>query len=351
MRRLYDALQAPRTARVGRLARGAGAGGLARRGDGGDRVRGRVRVRDHAGLGGVRGVPARGRHRRGGAQALRAAACWPRSRPRCCRRRCAARTGSSCGRGSTTSRPRWRTWSPRPTPTSRGCGCTPACRCGRASGRTRATTRACSPAGATSKRRRTGSRESTQRAQREVSALQVAFLEAARRREAAEAERTRELLARTLARQLAAQAELVRDTSVESVRTSVLLAAESVEQWPSVEGDRALRRGLALLSRRPLHRVEHPRGLVALARDGSLARGSRTNASSSSSNPPVGAVIARRRTAAEVRALATRPRRRHGASHLRVARRREPRADRAPARPSRSWSRSRDAMSLLWPAA
>jgi hypothetical protein len=113
--------------------------------------------------------------------------------------------------------------------------------------------------------------ESTQRSEREVSTLQVAFLEAAREREAAQAERTRELYTRTLARQLAAQAELVRDTSVESVRTSVLLAAESVERWPSVEGDRALRRGLALLSRRPLQRVDYARAdHIALTRDGTL---------------------------------------------------------------------------------
>ena len=110
--------------------------------------------------------------------------------------------------------------------------------------------------------------ESALMSEREVSALQVAYLEAARQREAAEAERTRELSARTLARQLAAQSELVRGSDVESVRTSVLLAAESVEQWPSVEGDRALRRGLALLSRRPVQRIRHPGGYVALARDG-----------------------------------------------------------------------------------
>lgn len=113
--------------------------------------------------------------------------------------------------------------------------------------------------------------ESALRTERDVSPLQVAFLEAARRLAAAEAERARELYARTLARQLAAQSELVRGSDVESVRTSVLLAAESVERWPNVEGDRALRRGLALLSRRPLQRLRHPAENVALARDGRLA--------------------------------------------------------------------------------
>jgi WD40 repeat protein len=144
--------------------------------------------------------------------------------------------------------------------------------------------------------------QSTQRSEREVSALQVAFLEAARVREAAEAERTRELLARTLARQLAAQAELVRETSVESVRTSVLLAAESVEQWPSVEGDRALRRGLALLSRRALRRIEHSRALVALARDGSFVAIANQRVVEIV-EPAGGAVLVRRRAQADVRKL------------------------------------------------
>lgn len=142
--------------------------------------------------------------------------------------------------------------------------------------------------------------ESTQRTEREVSALQVAFLEASRARETAEAERAKELYARTLARQLAAQAELVRHASVESVRTSVLLAAESVERWPNVEGDRALRRGLALLARRPVKRLEHPqRARTALARDGSfvaVAEGRTVMLL----EPSTGAVLARRRTDAEI---------------------------------------------------
>ena len=145
--------------------------------------------------------------------------------------------------------------------------------------------------------------ESTQRSEREVSALQVAYLEAAREREAAEAERTRELYARALARQLAAQAELVRDASVESVRTSVLLAAESVERWPSVEGDLALRRGLALLSRRPLQRVSHAGAYpVALSRDGTLLAVAERDRVSLI-EPGSGRVIARRRTESEVRWL------------------------------------------------
>lgn len=144
--------------------------------------------------------------------------------------------------------------------------------------------------------------QSTQRSEREVSPLQVAFLEAARLRESAEAERTRELLARTLARQLAAQAELVRATSIESVRTSVLLAAESVEAWPNVEGDRALRRGLALLARRPLRRIDHPRALVALAGDGSFVAIASQRVVEVI-EPAGGAVLLRRRAGAAVRRL------------------------------------------------
>lgn len=145
--------------------------------------------------------------------------------------------------------------------------------------------------------------QSTQHSDRLVSALQVAFLEAAQARERAEAEHTRELLARTLARQLAAQAEIVRGASVESVRTSVLLAAESVQQWPSVEGDRALRRGLNLLARRPVGRVQHPQASVALARDGSFLAIARRRVVEIV-EPAGGAVLLRRRTSADVRTLA-----------------------------------------------
>jgi WD40 repeat protein len=144
--------------------------------------------------------------------------------------------------------------------------------------------------------------ESALRTERDVSPLQVAFLEAAREREAAEAERTRELYARALARQLAAQSELVRGADVESVRTSVLLAAESVERWPTVEGDRALRRGLALLSRRPLRRIEHRARHVALGRDG-LALATAEGRSVSIWDVPSGRLLARRRCDAEVTSL------------------------------------------------
>jgi len=53
-----------------------------------------------------------------------------------------------------------------------------------------------------------------------------------------------------LARQLAAQSELIRDERAYLLPRSVLLAVESMKRYPSLEADQALRGGLALL---PLH--------------------------------------------------------------------------------------------------
>jgi hypothetical protein len=50
-----------------------------------------------------------------------------------------------------------------------------------------------------------------------------------------------------LARQLAAQSDLVRNQEPRQLERSVLLAAESMQRHPSVEADQALRGGLALL--------------------------------------------------------------------------------------------------------
>jgi WD40 repeat protein len=74
--------------------------------------------------------------------------------------------------------------------------------------------------------------------------------------------RDRERLA--LARQLAAQAELVRSQRADLLPRSVLLAAESMKRYPSLEGDQVLRPGLALLPR-PLTSIVHEGNTRALA--------------------------------------------------------------------------------------
>ncbi len=63
-----------------------------------------------------------------------------------------------------------------------------------------------------------------------------------------------------LARQLAAQAEQAREQGIRLLPRSVLLAAESLRSAPTLEGDQALRRGLALLP-------------VTQVKDGAEARG------------------------------------------------------------------------------
>jgi WD40 repeat protein len=68
-----------------------------------------------------------------------------------------------------------------------------------------------------------------------------------------EAERQQQI---ALARQLAAQAELVRNQRADLLPRSVLLAVESMRRFPSLEGDQVLRPGLAILPR-PLVRLVH----------------------------------------------------------------------------------------------
>ncbi len=84
------------------------------------------------------------------------------------------------------------------------------------------------------------------------------YEEAERRSE--EAELHRQI---ALARQLAAQAEMVRSTSGELLLRSVLPAVESLRHYPTLEGDRALRRGLALLPH-PVAHMTHESSVVAL---------------------------------------------------------------------------------------
>jgi KaiC/GvpD/RAD55 family RecA-like ATPase len=72
-----------------------------------------------------------------------------------------------------------------------------------------------------------------------------------------------------LARQLAAQAELVLRQKADLLPLSVLLAVESLRRFPSPEGDQVLRHGLTLLSC-PVARMQHegPVNAVAFSPDG-----------------------------------------------------------------------------------
>jgi len=80
-----------------------------------------------------------------------------------------------------------------------------------------------------------------------IIAAVLAVLAEMQRRQAVEARR------RGLARQLAAQSELVRRPWGEPLTVSTLLAAQSLREYPSVEGDLAMRRALALLPRPLVH--------------------------------------------------------------------------------------------------
>lgn len=112
--------------------------------------------------------------------------------------------------------------------------------------------------------------ESSRRGDREVSRLQAEYIDASRQADAAASARQRELYLKALARQLAAQSELNRGSADHPVETPALLAIESLSRRPTVEGDRAFRRSLALISRPPLNRIVHAKNETAsMTADGS----------------------------------------------------------------------------------
>jgi len=112
----------------------------------------------------------------------------------------------------------------------------------------------------------------------DISTTATAFLQASqneeqqeRARTQAEAERYRQLFEEAerqrrtaVARQLVAQAELMRNHQAELLQSSVLLAVEAMRLSPSLEADQTLRRGLALLPR-PVIRMVHDSSVQALA--------------------------------------------------------------------------------------
>jgi hypothetical protein len=111
--------------------------------------------------------------------------------------------------------------------------------------------------------------ESGRGGDRSVSPLHAEFIEASRVADAAATARQRELYLKALARQLAAQSELTRGSPEYAIETPALLAIESLRRWPTVEGDRAMRRSIALVPRPPLMRHVHDRdAAVAMAREG-----------------------------------------------------------------------------------
>jgi WD40 repeat protein len=78
-------------------------------------------------------------------------------------------------------------------------------------------------------------------------AEQIEYLQASQQGQREEMERWRSLYQRALARQLAAQSELLRGQSARELETSVLLATESLRREVSLEGLQVLQKGLALL--------------------------------------------------------------------------------------------------------
>ncbi|MCI0698498.1 hypothetical protein L0337_41680 [candidate division KSB1 bacterium] len=79
--------------------------------------------------------------------------------------------------------------------------------------------------------------------------LQQQYVQASQQWEAQEVQRLKDLYEKTLARQLAAQSELIRNEHANLLPRSVLLAVESMKRFASVEAEQSLRRGLALLPR------------------------------------------------------------------------------------------------------
>jgi WD40 repeat protein len=77
----------------------------------------------------------------------------------------------------------------------------------------------------------------------------------------AEAERQREI---AFARQLSAQSASVMDQQADLLQRSVILAAESMQRYPSAEADQVLRSGLALLPHLAA-RLEHEGNVIAVA--------------------------------------------------------------------------------------
>lgn len=109
-----------------------------------------------------------------------------------------------------------------------------------------------------------------------ISPAEKVFIQVSREQQIQDEQRWKALYEETeqqrqiaLARQLAAQAELMRNQQAYLLERSVLLAVESMRRFPSLEADQALRQGLALLPH-PLIRMTHNQDVrgVAFSPDG-----------------------------------------------------------------------------------
>jgi WD40 repeat protein/energy-coupling factor transporter ATP-binding protein EcfA2 len=80
--------------------------------------------------------------------------------------------------------------------------------------------------------------------------LESEFVEASQHKRSDELKETEEQRKLAVSRQLAAQAELMRNQQVKLLERSIILATESLRLSPSLEADQAMRKGLNLLPRR-----------------------------------------------------------------------------------------------------
>jgi len=82
------------------------------------------------------------------------------------------------------------------------------------------------------------------------SELQIRYINESEAYHLREAQRWKDLYSKALARQLAAQAEVMIGQRGILLETAALLAVESMRRFPTIEGDRAIRKALCLLPRR-----------------------------------------------------------------------------------------------------
>jgi WD40 repeat protein len=101
--------------------------------------------------------------------------------------------------------------------------------------------------------------------------IQAEYIRACQQVESAEIERLMELNAKALGRQLAAQAELLRNQGLNLLPQCALLAAESLRFYPSHEADQVLRRALALLPRH-LTSMQHDREIYGNRKPGTVSQ-------------------------------------------------------------------------------
>jgi WD40 repeat protein len=138
-----------------------------------------------------------------------------------------------------------------------------------------------------------------------LSAMQAEYIRASQRAESTDRERFERLYNDALARQLAAQAELVMNQDPSFLERGTLLALESLRRHPTLEGDQALRRGLETLPR-PRARIRLDGRILGLAfsPDGSLLATAGEDIAAAVWNPTTGEEIVRLASEEPVSAVA-----------------------------------------------